>query len=129
MMNYFKYIGIILFIIGVFYNPFNVFTLLASLLLFCYFVIRIIKKDRVILLKLNSLLYIINLLLTSIYIIYANYNSIISPLIKVIFLIQFINLVFIHFKNDQISRKPINLYIEYLILSFLIISQLYPLSI
>lgn len=129
MTNYFKYIGILLFTIGIFYDSFNVFKLSAILILFCYFVIRIIKQDNFLLLKLNSLFYIINLLLTAAYLILVDYNSVISLLIKIIFIIQLINIVIIHFKNDPISRKPINLYIEYLILSFLIISQLYPLSI
>ena len=128
MTNYFKYIGILLFTIGIFYDSFNVFKLSAILILFCYFVIRIIKQDNFLLLKLNSLFYIINLLLTVAYLILVDYNSVISLLIKIIFIIQLINIVIIHFKNNQASRKPMNLYFEFLIFSVLIFSQLYPLG-
>ena len=128
MTNYFKYIVILLFTIGIFYDSFNVFKLSAILILFCYFVIRIIKQDNFLLLKLNSLFHIINLLLTVAYLILVDYNSVISLLIKIIFIIQLINIVIIHFKNDPISRKPMNVYFEFLIFSVLIFSQLYPLG-
>jgi|SRR5690606_3038977 len=129
MMNYLKYIGILVFIIGIFYNPLTTLKLIGIILLLCFFVVRIIKIDRILSLKLNSLFYIINLLLTIAYLLFIHYNSIISLLIKIIFLIQFINLMIIYFKNDQASKNRINLYFEFLILSFLIFSQLYPLTI
>ena len=128
-MNYLKYIGILVFIIGIFYNPLTTLKLIGIILLLCFFVVRIIKIDRILSLKLNSLFYIINLLLTIAYLLFIHYNSIISLLIKIIFLIQFINLMIIYFKNDQASKNRINLYFEFLILSFLIFSQLYPLTI
>ncbi len=125
MTNFFKYIGILLFAIGIFYDSFNIVKFIAILSLLIYFSRRIInKKDSFLPLKINSLFYILNLLLVGAYLIFPDYNSTISLLIKVTFIIQFLNLTIIYLKKNPASKQSMNLYFEFLILFFLIYSQL-----
>lgn len=125
MTNFFKYIGILLFAIGIFYDSFNIVKFIAILSLLIYFSRRIInKKDSFLPLKINSLFYILNLILVGAYLIFPDYSSTISLLIKVTFIIQFLNLTIIYFRKNPVSKQSMNLYFEFLILFFLIYSQL-----